>query len=352
MSDIFQHNANKSRIAQNIADSYSDAAPIVSAAQPTQTPFEHQQLVKAQIANSFNTENALSSEELEKSADDFLEKGGKRAVIGEKRMFGGREYIKTAQGWKFHGKGGGAKATAHREGALSHNTEGGKAPVDHEKEAEKWANELHTPTKLSHGMTMTQIDEKHAHHSRQAQLAAGTHPSQRKDQVGNSKLSKEANKHKQAMDEGATEVEADQIARGKRNVGDHSGKKDDQPTSKHIGDMSATEMKAAADKLGIDTKGKSVKQVRKELTDANVDKQIKDFQDKKQKLVKKPTIQEVDSAIARVGKALTDGSSPDAISTLRDVVKTKGAAYGMSNEAIDRAITTSWEAHKKDKEGK
>jgi hypothetical protein len=37
---------------------------------------------------------------------------------------------------------------------------------------------------------------------------------------------KQIDKHTQAMDEGATEVEADQIARGKRNVGDHSGKKD------------------------------------------------------------------------------------------------------------------------------
>ena len=41
-------------------------------------------------------------------------------------------------------------------------------------------------------------------------------------------LSPAAQKHKQAMDEGATEEEADQIARGKRNVGDHSGKKQEK----------------------------------------------------------------------------------------------------------------------------
>lgn len=41
--------------------------------------------------------------------DDYLEKGGKRATIGEIRTFGGRDYIKTTAGWKFHGKGTGAK---------------------------------------------------------------------------------------------------------------------------------------------------------------------------------------------------------------------------------------------------
>lgn len=44
---------------------------------------------------------------------DLLEKGGKKAVIGETRVFGGREYIKTATGWKFHGRGTGAAAQQH-----------------------------------------------------------------------------------------------------------------------------------------------------------------------------------------------------------------------------------------------
>jgi len=47
--------------------------------------------------------------------DNSIEKGGKRAVLGEKRTFGGREYIKTIDGWKFHGKGTGEKAKSHVE---------------------------------------------------------------------------------------------------------------------------------------------------------------------------------------------------------------------------------------------
>lgn len=48
---------------------------------------------------------------------DRLEKGGKRATVGEIRKFGGRDYIKTADGWKFHGKGTGTKAQVHKKNA-------------------------------------------------------------------------------------------------------------------------------------------------------------------------------------------------------------------------------------------
>lgn len=58
------------------------------------TPLEHQEILKAQIAESF-------------------EKGGKAAVIGEKRVFGGKDYIKTAKGWRPVGKNGGKVKDAH-----------------------------------------------------------------------------------------------------------------------------------------------------------------------------------------------------------------------------------------------
>ena len=51
---------------------------------------------------------------------DYLEKGGKRAVIGEIRSFAGRDHIKTVDGWKFHGKGTGKKAQGHKEATSSH----------------------------------------------------------------------------------------------------------------------------------------------------------------------------------------------------------------------------------------
>jgi hypothetical protein len=49
---------------------------------------------------------------------DFL-KGGRPAQIGEIRDFGGRPYIKTANGWAFHGKGTGKKAKGHVESTKS-----------------------------------------------------------------------------------------------------------------------------------------------------------------------------------------------------------------------------------------
>lgn len=58
----------------------------------------------------------LTVPELEKAATDFFEKGGRGAGIGEIRKFGGRDYIKTPTGWKFHGKGTGTKTKAHNEG--------------------------------------------------------------------------------------------------------------------------------------------------------------------------------------------------------------------------------------------
>jgi len=58
------------------------------------------EIQKARIASCYNQE-------------DNFEKGGKVAFIGEIRNFGGRDYIKTHDGWKFHGKGTGEKAQAH-----------------------------------------------------------------------------------------------------------------------------------------------------------------------------------------------------------------------------------------------
>lgn len=53
---------------------------------------------------------------------DELIKGGKRAQIGELRTFGGRQYIKTADGWKFHGKGTGTKTKQHIENTKQHSS--------------------------------------------------------------------------------------------------------------------------------------------------------------------------------------------------------------------------------------
>lgn len=69
------------------------------------SPIEYQQLQKSRIAISIGSK-ALTDEELEKSATDFFEKG-RKAAQGEVRKFGGKDYIKTANGWRIVGKNGG-----------------------------------------------------------------------------------------------------------------------------------------------------------------------------------------------------------------------------------------------------
>lgn len=93
-----------------------------------------EEIQKARILNSFNTDEGLS--ELTKSEILDIEKGGKRAMIGEKRTFAGREYIKTASGWKFHGKGTGSKAQEHVAGALEHHVGDNKSSIMREFEKE------------------------------------------------------------------------------------------------------------------------------------------------------------------------------------------------------------------------
>lgn len=91
-----------------------------------------EEIQKAKILNSFNTDEGLS--ELTKAEILDIEKGGKRAMIGEKHTFAGREYIKTSDGWKFHGKGTGSKAQSHVAGALEHRVDSDVAIRDHAKE--------------------------------------------------------------------------------------------------------------------------------------------------------------------------------------------------------------------------
>lgn len=47
----------------------------------------------------------ISEEEKDLVAETIIEKGGKRAVLGEERMFGGKKYKKTDKGWRPVGKG-------------------------------------------------------------------------------------------------------------------------------------------------------------------------------------------------------------------------------------------------------
>ena len=122
----FNHaHENKARIAKNISESFSvpkreETPELQKSEQQTLTPHQHQELIKSQISSSFETQASEEEFEVSKSEEDELEKGGKKAFIGEIRTHGNREYIRTAAGWKFHGKGTGAKAQEHKTAAANH----------------------------------------------------------------------------------------------------------------------------------------------------------------------------------------------------------------------------------------
>jgi len=64
---------------------------------------------------------------------DILEKGGKRATVGEVRMYGGKKYVKHSEGWVYVNEGGQGKvydgkiSEAHSKPAEQHH-------IDHHKE--------------------------------------------------------------------------------------------------------------------------------------------------------------------------------------------------------------------------
>jgi hypothetical protein len=84
---------------------------------------------KSRIANSFKSEEQLiKGEEILLTQEDMtLIKGKPVSPIGTKKLISGRTYIKTADGWKYFGKGTGSKAQEHHGHAQA--AAGGGAPI-------------------------------------------------------------------------------------------------------------------------------------------------------------------------------------------------------------------------------
>lgn len=73
---------------------------------------------------------------------DAVEKAKTVYPIGTIKKFAGRDHIKTADGWKYHGKGTGEKAQAHAEGA---------------KKLHQPTVQLHGSIELTHGYRVAKI---------------------------------------------------------------------------------------------------------------------------------------------------------------------------------------------------
>lgn len=61
--------------------------------------------LKRNIANQVAIEKAMGRSVTDEQCLDILEKGGKRAQLGEVRTWNGKEYIKTPKGWVRKPKG-------------------------------------------------------------------------------------------------------------------------------------------------------------------------------------------------------------------------------------------------------
>lgn len=100
---------------------------------------------------AFN-EDTFIEKALGEDEKDLIQKGKPVAAIGTIKDIGGRPYMKTADGWKYHGKGTGAKAQEHAKGAKAHM--GGGVAV---------GPGSHIVTKEGVRGAVKKVDDKHAH---------------------------------------------------------------------------------------------------------------------------------------------------------------------------------------------
>ena len=113
---------------------------------------EHQRISNNILKSYTNVDDSINDEQ---QATEFLEKGGKRAQIGETRMYGGRQYIKTADGWKFHGKGTGAKTKQHIESTKQYSSGDNKQPSSQNEQKPK-----STPKWNLEGKSQKQLEDE------------------------------------------------------------------------------------------------------------------------------------------------------------------------------------------------
>lgn len=280
---------------------------------------------------------------------DYLEKGGKRAMIGERRMFGGREYIKTATGWKFHGKGTGAKTKEHRDGAAAHireqrtaersdskkkTTSDSKSFTDHVidykdknpraslTEAEAYAKKA-TEHRTAEGDKKAPLDSTKKTSS--SLKAEDVYKEIQSTYKSSSMSSASAEVLKTLEKLGVPNSDTLRKVLDKRShydsirsrnafikqaIKDHL-KSSSSTSSKHIGDMSESEIKEQASKRGISTEGKTKAQLQKELTDHNVKASMEDFKARKagKKNLTDLSKEEYDKAVSDTAKKLIANTS-------------------------------------------
>jgi hypothetical protein len=285
-----------------------------------------------------------------KAHDIDIEKGGKAATIGEIREFGGKKYQKQANGWRPVKKGSGEQnhLSPKQETAVSklkekHNSE---YEVEHlgsgtHKISFKDGNQYVLNRDGEAGDVSDAAADKF---SAQAELDAPTLSDSSKAKVmkvtaylkkhGLTTTTNEINSAADGSDTILSPKEIDAV----RFYFDNEPKT--QPSSIiHIGDMSKEQKYAAAAKFGIANPEKlSTKELDKQLTDKNIEAELKKFKESKGSgLGLKPdfegnfTTKEGESLFVRVYK---DGGVKVEGSNVRKDFETTGEAEAYLNKVI------------------
>lgn len=227
---------------------------------------------------------------------DYLEKG-KKAEVGEIRTWGGIKYVKHQDGWVTFNQKTGKGSVYGSDGKKK--MDAGEHHVNHFKEKTDEPGVLGKPDTIT-------LDGDH------------------KKAVGEKDVNNFIKQTRDGIDYKVKYWSGEGIIRR-----DGSHPIDNSPMFREIKNN-----KPIGPKLRKD--GSTIR----EIEEYNPPKE-----ENYSKATKKPTLEEVDAAFSKVGKALAEGRDPDAITSLRDEAKKLGAAYGMSNEKIDEAISTSKKAH-------
>lgn len=173
---------------------------------------------------------------------DILQKGGKGQPIGTRKEFGGREYIKTADGWKFIGKGKGKNAQKHVEAHKQSSQDDNKTKVTHSPE-QLGEHASNTPTEQLTAVVHDESKPKELRQAAEEELKNREQGGQEVEKQHDTP-SKEQQKDKQEEQESKQKSSQDQSS-------DKDQKQDNEDANKQLpNEQSVQESSTLAEKNG------------------------------------------------------------------------------------------------------
>lgn len=169
-----------------------------------------------------NLQQLYGIDQIEKSLNvekEGFEKGGKRAQIGEVRTYNGQKWVKHIDGWvhvnETTGKHTLERPGGKRELASDEHILHAKSHLDRHVRESSMVKDPSSSGILTEDQLRERVKQEPMSWKEEYKISSERGLKERQSKI---------DRHVQAMNDGATEEEADQIANGKRNEGDHSGK--------------------------------------------------------------------------------------------------------------------------------